>query len=99
MRITDINNPLHAFKNPLQVGCPLLVGRDPARCQVLLDYEPSVSRVQCELSLRGEEVWLRNLSQANITQVNGQRIEGECRLNSGSTLKIGRLMLKVEYQQ
>ncbi len=99
VRITDINNPLHAFKNPLQVGCPLLVGRDPARCQVLLDYEPSVSRVQCELSLRGEEVWLRNLSQANITQVNGQRIEGECRLNSGSTLKIGRLMLKVEYQQ
>lgn len=99
LRITDVNNPLHTFQNPLQEGSPLVLGRDPARCQILIDYEPSVSRTQCEISLRGMDVWLRNLSQANITHVNGQRMEGECRLQSGSTLKMGRLLMKVEYQQ
>lgn len=99
LHITDVNNALHAYQAPLQEGSPLVLGRDPARCQVLLDYEPSVSRVQCEISLRGGEVWLHNISKANITQVNGQRIEGDCRLQSGSTLKMGRLLMKVEYQQ
>lgn len=98
LRITDINNPLHTFQYPLQEGTPLVMGRDPARCQILIDYEPSVSRRQCEISLRGTDVWLRNLSQANITHVNGQRMEGECRLQSGSTLKMGRLLMRVEYQ-
>ena len=99
LRITDVNNSLHTFQNPLQEGSPLTLGRDPARCQVLIDYEPSVSRTQCEISLKNGEVWLHNLSQANITQVNGQRMEGSCRLQSGSTLKMGRLLMKVEYQQ
>lgn len=98
LRITDINNPLHTFQNPLQEGTPLILGRDPTRCQILIDYEPSVSRVQCEISLKDGEVWLHNLSQANITHVNGQRMEGICRLQSGSTLKMGRLLMKVEYQ-
>lgn len=98
LHITDINNPVHTFQNPLQEGTPLTLGRDPARCQVLIDYEPSVSRVQCEISLKDGEVWLHNLSQANVTHVNGQRMEGICRLQSGSTLKIGRLLMKVEYQ-
>lgn len=96
--ITDVNNPLHTFQTPLQEDVPLVLGRDPARCQVLIDYEPSVSRVQCEISLRDGDVWLHNLSQANITQVNGQRIEGDCCLQSGSTLKMGRLLMKVEYR-
>lgn len=96
--ITDVNNPLHTFQIPLQEGMPLALGRDPARCQILIDYEPSVSRTQCEISLRDGDVWLHNLSQANITQVNGQRIEGDCCLQSGSTLKMGRLLMKVEYR-
>ena len=98
MCITDVNNPLHTFQIPLQEGMPLVLGRDPARCQILIDYEPSVSRTQCEISLRDGDVWLHNLSQANITQVNGQRIEGDCCLQSGSTLKMGRLLMKVEYR-
>lgn len=99
LRIIDVNNPLHTFQTHLQEGGSLTLGRDPARCQVLIDYEPSVSRTQCEISLKGGEVWLHNLSQANITHVNGQRMEGACRLQSGSTLKMGRLLMKVEYQQ
>ena len=51
-----------------------------------------------EISLKDGEVWLHNLSQANITHVNGQRMEGTCRLQSGSTLKMGRLLMRVEYQ-
>lgn len=96
--ITDVNNPVHTFQTHLQEGAPLVLGRDPARCQILIDHEPSLSRTQCEISLRDGEVWLHNLSQANITQVNGQRIEGDCCLQSGSTLKMGRLLMKVEYR-
>lgn len=99
LRLSDVNDPRRRFQFPLQEGFPLILGRDSDRCNVVLDYEPSVSRVQCEIRLQSGEVWLHNLSQSNITQINGQRMEGECRLNSGSTLKLGRLMIKVEYPQ
>ncbi len=98
LKLTDQNDPRHMYSHKLTPGRVLSVGRDPA-CQVLIDFEPSVARHQCDIYLKGDEVWVRNQSHSNITHVNGQRIDGECPLSSGCTLKMGRLLMKVEYKR
>lgn len=98
LRLTDVNNPARQYQSQLQPGYVLSLGRDPARCQIIIDFEPSVSRHQCDLYLQDGEVHLRNTSQANITHVNGQRIEGDCIVSSGSSIKMGRLVMRLEYR-
>ena len=41
---------------------------------------------------------LRNRSHSNITQVDGQRVEDKCPLQSGSILKMGRVQMRVEME-
>lgn len=99
LRLTDVNNPARQYQYQLQPGYALALGRDPSQCQILIDFEPSVSRHQCDFYLQDGEVHLRNTSQANITHVNGQRIEGDCIVSSGSAIKMGRLVMRLEYNR
>lgn len=99
LRLTDVNNGARQYVSQLQPGYFLAIGRDPAQCQVIIDFEPSVSRHQCDIYLQDGEIRLRNASQANVTRVNGQRIDGECVVSSGSTIKMGRLVMRLEYTQ
>ncbi len=53
-----------------------------------------VSRHHCEIELDGEEVWVRDLSSANGTLVNGRRVE-RCRLTTTDELSVGGARIKV----
>lgn len=92
--LTDVNDASRRFEVPLQGT--VVVGRDPGVCRVVIDYDPTVARHQCDIWQQGDQVMVRNQSKSNITQVNGQKVYGECVLSSGSTLKMGRLVLHVE---
>lgn len=94
--LTDLMNPVHSVTFPLS-PCTT-VGRDPAACRVVLDYDPSISRHQCDFCQRGADVVLVNRSSSNGTKVNGQKITGECKLISGSILKMGNAQLRVTIQ-
>lgn len=91
--LQDMSNSSRRFETALQGE--ITVGRDAA-CQIILNFDQSVSRKQCKIFERGGKVMLVNLSKANVTQVNGQTVSGESELFTGCQLKMGRVTMKVE---
>ena len=64
------------------------LGRDSS-CQVRFDDAcETVSRKHAAIVRDGENWKLIPLSQTNATFVNGQRVESECRLNSGDEIQL-----------
>ncbi len=81
--------------------CPLagevVIGRDPG-ADIPVD-DGFLSRRHCALSLRGEQVYVRDLGSYNGTWVNGQRIHEECFLLPEDVLKVGHTRLYVDFGQ
>lgn len=55
----------------------------------------SCSRKQCQISLTGESLMLKDLGSSNGTYVNNQRID-ETALNAGDRITIGPVVLTVQ---
>ena len=91
--LTDLADPAHTVTFPLDGTVSL--GRDPGLCRIVLDYDPSISRHQCDLCLRGGDVVLVNQSSSNGTKVNGEKITTECPLTDGSIIKMGNAQLRL----
>ena len=91
--LTDLADPAHTVIFPLDGTVSL--GRDPGLCRIVLDYDPSISRHQCDLCLRGGDVVLVNRSSSNGTKVNGEKITTECPLTDGSIIKMGNAQLRL----
>jgi hypothetical protein len=79
--------------HPLPVLGTVTVGRSQ-KADISLPWDPEVSRLHAELSLRAGEwtVCDDGLSQ-NGTWVNGLRLAGRRRLTDGDLVKIGRTMI------
>ena len=69
-----------------------VIGRD-SNCQLPLVY-PTVSRRHCEVWAEDDRVYVRDLSSANGTFVNGGRVRKQP-LQPGDVLQIGPLILQV----
>jgi len=54
-----------------------------------------VSRVHCEIEIRGKRVLLTDLDSASGTFVNNQRVS-ECDLKVGDVIRIGNTQLRVD---
>ncbi len=67
-----INGPLKAHR--WTVDRPLLIGRDPERCDVVIPAR-QVSRCHARLSPQGDRVLLEDLGSKNGTFVNGEPID------------------------
>lgn len=67
------------------------LGRDPSR-DIVIDWDPTVSRQHATLFLRGGQWWIRDEGSANGTFVNGQRVT-EGPLQIGDYLKLGNTQL------
>lgn len=91
--LTDLADPAHTVTFPLDGTVSL--GRDPGLCRIVLDYDPSISRHQCDLCLRGGDVVLVNQSSSNGTKVNGEKITTEYPLTDGSIIKMGNVQLRL----
>lgn len=89
----DLDRPSHRVE--VTLNGEVLVGRDASVCQVVLT-EPSVARRQCRIFQQGSWIMISNLSQSNITKVDGQAVTEDRELPSGSTLRMGRLRMRVE---
>lgn len=74
----------------------IIIGRSPKFCDIPLTYDDSVSQRHCELFLRENDVYIRDLSSSNGTYVNGQKVYQEIKLNSGDIIKIGQLSLFIQ---
>ena len=75
----------------------VLIGRDASVCQIVLT-EPSVARKQCRVFRQSGWVMISNLSQSNITKLDGETVTEDRELSSGSILQMGRLRMRVDIQ-
>jgi pSer/pThr/pTyr-binding forkhead associated (FHA) protein len=75
-----------------------LIGRD-ADCQ-LRPGSDAIAGKHCRLARREGAFWVADLGSPNGTLVNGKRIAGEVKLNSGDRLQVGPLEFEVfvEYE-
>ncbi len=93
--LTDINEPTRSFTMPLKHS--IVVGRSAADCQIILDYDKSVSSRHCEIFEKENQVLVRDLGSTNGTFVNGNRIEKETGVISGNIIMLGNLEMRFDY--
>lgn len=94
IRLIDTKRPSKIMEYSLESS--LILGRNPEKCQVVFDYEKSISSQHCEIYRAGGKIYIRDLHSSNGTYVDGQLVEEAVELSGGSMIKIGRL--QIEFQ-
>lgn len=92
--LTDIHTPARSFQIPLNK--PIVVGRTGGKCDIVLDYEKSVSGQHCEIRERGGKYYVKDLQSSNGTFVNQSRVLAETEILPGSILKFGRIEMRFD---
>lgn len=92
--LTDVNSPAKSFRVPLSQS--IIVGRKKGLCDIALDYEKSVSGKHCEITVKGDKFYIKDLQSSNGTYVNGSKVLTESEIFSGNVLKFGRLEMRFE---
>ena len=93
LRLQDLKNPVKQFEYPLRGRVKL--GKNPQICQIVIDYDKSVSKLHCEIFAEGRKFYIRDLKSTNGTFVDNMRIADVRELYSGSTIRLGRVEMKV----
>jgi hypothetical protein len=77
---------------------PLLIGRDPAQSQVIIQ-EPIVSKLHCQIYARAGKVLVKDLHSTNGVYLNEEKID-ERELNDKDVVFIGKKgTVKIIYHQ
>lgn len=92
--LRDVANAARCYEAALDGVVP--VGRDAGQCRIVIDYDMTVARHQCDIYMEGGSVMIRNCSTSNITKVNGERIYDPVALEDGSRIEMGRVRMTVE---
>jgi len=92
--LTDINSPAKSFQVPLNQS--VIIGRKSGQCDIVLDYEKSVSGRHCQITVRNGRFYICDLQSANGTYVNDSRVLTETEIVSGNIIKLGRLQMRFE---
>jgi pSer/pThr/pTyr-binding forkhead associated (FHA) protein len=74
---------------------PVTVGRGGQNDLVLVGDDFASAR-HARIELRGDGVWVQDLESTNGTYVNGSRVAGAQRLDTGDVLRVGETDLRVE---
>ena len=73
----------------------LVVGRSRNLCDLVIDNDDSISGRHCELSVKGDTWYVRDLESSNGTRVNRQKVFQELLLKNGDILQLGQSSLLV----
>ena len=76
-------------------SAPLTVGRGGQNDLVLTGDEFASAR-HARIEVRGDGAWVQDLESTNGTYVNGSRVAGAQRLDTGDVLRVGETDLRVE---
>ena len=86
------------FRYPL--SDKVLLGREYGDgVNIVLNYEGTVSAKHCEISMREEKFYVRDLHSSNGTFVNGTRVGEIMEFTSGSEIRLGNLSMVAEIEQ
>lgn len=92
--LTDVHSEVKSFQAPLEKS--IVIGRKQGVCNIVLDYDKSVSNRHCEISVKDGKFYIKDLQSSNGTFVNGDRVVAEIEIFSGNIIKLGRLEMKFE---
>ncbi len=92
--LTDINSPMKSFQAPLCQS--VVIGRKSGQCDIVLDYEKSVSGRHCRITVRDGKFYISDLQSSNGTYVNDSKVLTETEIVSGNIIKLGRLKMRFE---
>lgn len=92
LSLTDVEHVEKYFEVPLRDK--ISIGRSTTN-QVVIDYDNSVSASHCEIIVAGNMLKIRDLSSRNGTFLDGKQVVDTAEIINGSTIKLGRVVLKV----
>lgn len=92
--LTDIHSPARSFQVPLE--SVVVIGRKKEVCDIVLDYEKSVSGKHCEIRVKDGRFFVKDLQSSNGTWLNESKVLTESEIFSGNILKLGRLEMRFE---
>lgn len=96
IKLSNLNNPSQNWTLP--ISGEILIGRAD-HCLIRFD-DISVSREQCKIVVQGSGIAvIPCLEATNKTILNGSSIAVSLPLQSGDTLKFGRISLRIDYIQ
>src|SRR6516165_678975 len=78
---------------PLSPDAPLVIGR--GRQTVTRLSDPRVSRVHCQVELRGSDIFIKDLNSVGGTLVNDRAVTEQL-LRPGDVIQIGETKLRLE---
>ena len=93
--LTDMNAPSKTFQVPMIDS--VIIGRSCKKCNLVIDYDKSISAQHCEIEIRpGNKLFIVDLQSSNGTYINDNRVLTETEISSGAIIKLGRLEFKLE---
>lgn len=93
--LTDVHSPAKSFQSSIKGS--VIIGRRRDLCNLVIDYDKSVSGKHCEIKERNGKFYISDPSwSSNGTFVNGSRVVSEVEIFSGNVIKLGRLEFKFE---
>lgn len=92
--LTDMHSMAKTFQVKLERS--VIIGHKRGICDIVLDYEKSVSGKHCEITVQDGKFYLKDLQSTNGTYVNGSKVLSETEIFSGNIIKLGRLEMKFE---
>lgn len=93
VHLVDRNNNGRAFEKVIN-GC-IVIGRKKELCDIVIDYDNTVSSRQCRLYTEDNEVYVVDLGGTNKTYLNDIPVTGDTVIHSGDVLGFGRIDLHV----
>jgi Inner membrane component of T3SS, cytoplasmic domain len=76
-------------------SAPVTLGR-AGQNDLVLGGDEFASARHARIEVRGDGVWVQDLDSTNGTYVNGSRVAGAQRLDTGDVLRVGETDLRVE---
>jgi hypothetical protein len=96
-----LNDVVHSgkyFTISMYPNCRTIIGKSAQKCDLVIDYEVSVSRQHCKIFYEDGSVYIEDLNSSYFTYVNGQKVESKTKIYSGDTIRLGNLTLKVIFK-
>jgi predicted component of type VI protein secretion system len=91
-----VTEGVHAGQVIAVNGISLLIGRGP-QCHVRPN-SPAVAERHCNLTLRGERAFVRDLDSRTGTFLNDRQLRGEIELRDGDFLRVGPLVFVIQLE-
>jgi len=75
------------------------IGRHVKMCDIVLDYDRTVSSRQCKLHLSKGKVYVSDLGGTNSTYLNNHKINEPTKIQTGDVLGFGRVDLIIKINE